>query len=201
MQLPTVQEIEALHRKYAPSQEAFDLVYQHCRIVWDIAKQLIDSNKIDVNAELVKAGSLLHDIGLYRLIDVAGAINPMHIKHGILGYELLKKEGYPETICRFASHHTGVGLSRADVLAQKLPLPPDDYTAETNEELLVMYADKFHSKNQPPCFVTYDWYRDYVATFGDDKVLRFDRIAERFGVPMLSPIVAKYGHRVKGSLS
>lgn len=163
MNLPTTQEIEILHRKYAPSKDAFDLVFTHCQIVWDIAEQLIAKNKLEVDIDLVRVVCLVHDIGLYKLIDAKGTIDPLHIKHGILGYDLLKDEGYPEIICRFASHHTGVGLTRADVQNQKLPLPLRDYTPETDEELLVTYVDKFHSKNQPPCFVTYDSYKKYVA--------------------------------------
>lgn len=50
--------------------------------------------------------------------------------------------------------HTGVGLTKEDVLVQGLPLPPADYVAITPEERLVMYADKFHSKTTPPTFVS-----------------------------------------------
>lgn len=68
------------------------------------------------------------------------------------GEAILKSEGFPEKLWRFASHHTGVGLTR-DVINQKLPLPEADYLVETDEELLVMYADKFHSKQLVKTFV------------------------------------------------
>ena len=35
----------------------------------------------------------------------------------------------PNEICRFASRHTGVGITRDDVLRQSLPIPVDDYIA------------------------------------------------------------------------
>jgi len=199
MNFPTAQEIKLLHKKYAPTNDAFNLVFTHCQIIWDIAEQLIRNSNLSVDMELVKAGCLLHDIGLYKLIDTAGNIDPQHIKHGILGHDLLRHEGYPEIICRFASHHTGVGLTKADVLAQKLPLPMQSYVPETAEEALVTYADKFHSKSQPPCFITYKKYKEYVAGFGSDKVERFERMAKQFGLPDLDPIITKYGHEVKGS--
>ena len=102
-----------------------------------------------------------------------------YIRHGILGYELLQEEGLPEAICRFASHHTGVGLTRDDVIAQRLPLPPADYLAETGEERLVMYADKFHSKKTPPVLLTAPAYAASVRRFGAEKVAAFQAMRDR----------------------
>lgn len=65
--LPTYEEILALHKKYSPSEVAFDLVFTHCQIVRELAEQLISKLGVPVNSELVKAGCLLHDIGVYRL--------------------------------------------------------------------------------------------------------------------------------------
>ena len=116
MKLPGDKEIRALHEKYAPSREAFELVYTHCEIVCGIAEQLLVRSAPDLNAELARAGSLLHDIGVYLLYDDAGILDHSnYLRHGLLGDELLAAEGLPEVICRFASHHTGVGLSRDDV--------------------------------------------------------------------------------------
>jgi hypothetical protein len=59
MLIPTDKEISALHEKYAPTQEAFDLVYTHCEIVCGIAEQLLARTDLNLNADLVRAGSLL----------------------------------------------------------------------------------------------------------------------------------------------
>ena len=119
-----------------------------------------------------------------------------YIRHGILGYELLQEEGLPEEICRFASHHTGVGLTRDDVISQRLPLPPADYLAETGEERLVMYADKFHSKKTPPVFLTAPAYAARVRRFGEEKVTAFQSMRAAFGEPDLEPFSTAYGHRI-----
>ncbi|MGH3208146.1 MAG: HDIG domain-containing metalloprotein, partial [Trebonia sp.] len=141
MRVPSDKEILALHEKYAPTSQALDLVYRHCLIVCGIAEQLYARAGLDIDIDLVRAGCLLHDIGVYRLHDAAGELDHAnYIRHGVLGYEVLRAEGFPEAICRFASHHTGMGLSREDVLRQRLPLPPADYLADTGEEALVMYA-------------------------------------------------------------
>lgn len=188
--IPTEDEIKALHKKYASSNDALDRIFTHCIIVWEIAEALIQSSQLDIDVELVKAGCLLHDIGAYSLFRDGWFDEDRYIMHGIFGYELLKEEGYDERLCRIASHHTGVGLSRVEIKQQALPLPDKDFLAETIEEQLVMYADKFHSKH--PRFNSYESYVQTVSKFGDDKVGRFDELAARFGIPNLELLVNKY---------
>jgi uncharacterized protein len=199
MRIPTDEEILGLHEKHAPTPDALGLVHTHCVIVCRIAEQLFSrsgsSAEIDIN--LARAGALLHDVGVYRLYDDAGSLDRAnYIRHGILGYELLQEEGLPEAICRFASHHTGVGLTRDDVLTQELPLPPADYLAETGEERLVMYADKFHSKKTPPVFLTAQAYAVSVRRFGEAKVAAFQALRATFGEPDLAPFADAYGYRI-----
>src|ERR1700729_3254756 len=199
MRIPTDEEILRLHEKHAPTADALDLVYTHCLIVCGIVEQLHSRSpagrELDLN--LMRAGSLLHDVGVYRLYDDAGHLDRgNYIRHGILGYGLLQEEGFPEAICRFASHHTGVGLTRDDVISQRLPLPPADYLAETDEERLVMYADKFHSKKTPPVLLTAPAYAARVRRFGAEKVAAFQSMRAAFGEPDLEPFSVAYGHRI-----
>ena len=63
-----------------------------------------------------------------------------------------------ESIAQFARNHTGVGLTGESVIAQGLPLPPDDYVPLNLEQEAVMVADKYHSKSVPPKFVSADAY-------------------------------------------
>jgi uncharacterized protein len=193
--------ILALHEKHAPTPEALDLVYTHCQVVCAVAGQLHARAEggagFDADPALVRAGSLLHDIGVYRLYDDAGRLDGAnYIRHGVLGHELLLEEGIPEELCRFASRHTGVGLTREDVLAQNLPIPPGDYTAETAEETLVMYADKFHSKSTPPAFLTARAYARKVRRFGAEKEIAFKAMCCTFGEPDLAPLSEAFGHGV-----
>lgn len=197
MLIPTDDQIRALHEKYAPTAEAFERVYTHCRAVCAVAERLLDRPDPGVDVALVRAGCLLHDIGVYRLIDASGNIDSSrYVAHGVLGHELLAGEGLPETLCRFCSHHTGVGVTSGDVREQGLPVPVADYLAETAEEELVMYADKFHSKTDPPTFLTVDTYAAKVRRFGADKEIRFKEMVERHGEPDLDPIARLFGHEV-----
>jgi uncharacterized protein len=200
MRIPTDKEILVLHEKHAPMPDVRDLVYTHCVIVCAIAEQLCSrlGPGLGVDIDLARAGSLLHDIGVYRLYGAGSLDHANYIRHGVLGYDLLREEGLPEAICRFASRHTGAGISRDDVLAQQLPIPPADYLAETGEERLVMYADKFHSKTTPPVFLTASACAARLRRFGEEKVRAFQAMRDTFGEPDLAPLSETYGHPVVG---
>jgi uncharacterized protein len=197
--LPLAGDIEALHRKYAPAESVFELVWTHSRIVRDIALQLAHDSQAAVDIELVRAGCLLHDIGVYPLYDGRGfeANLKEYITHGVRGEEILKREGFSEVLCRFASHHTGAGITKAQIIANNLPLPHQDFLAETSEEELVMYADKFHSKTNPPHFNSYDFYANYVTRFGEEAVKSFAALETKFGKPDLVPLIAAYGYALR----
>lgn len=195
MRIPRDEEIRALHERQAPGREAFELVWTHCVIVCRVAEQIMRRAGAGVDADLVRAGCLLHDVGVYRLYDATGRFDhARYVRHGVLGHELLAAEGFPEALCRFCSCHTGMGLTRDDIVRQGLPVPPGDYVAESPEERLVMYADKFHSKTNPPTFVSADTYALHVRRFGEDKAAAFAEMREAFGEPDLKPLAAEYGH-------
>ena len=194
--LPTPEQIELLHKKYAPTESVFELVFTHCRIVSEIAVQLAKKSGANVDIELVKVGSLLHDIGVYSLFDNNGVEIDVskYITHGIRGEEILRNEGFAKELCRFASYHTGAGITKRQIIENKLPLPAKDYLAETPEEELVMYADKFHSKIDPPVFNSHKFYTEYVARFGVEAVESFDKLTKKFGKPELELLISKYKH-------
>jgi uncharacterized protein len=195
MYVPTDGEIEALHRDHAPTREAFESVYEHCRIVCEVAEQFLP--ELDVDPDLVRAGALLHDIGVYRLYTATGELDTTeYVRHGLLGHELLDSLGFPDTISRFCSRHSGVGITRDDVRREALPIPVDDYVPGSREEELVMYADKFHSKRTPPVFVSGGSYQVAVRRWGEDKVVTFAALRARYGDPELAALSDSTGYAV-----
>ncbi len=197
--LPTYDQIEALHKKYAPTDSVLDLVFTHCKIVSEIAVQLAENSGANVDIELVKVGCLLHDIGVYPLFNDEGQeIDPSkYVSHGIRGEEILRNEGFDEKLYRFASHHTGAGITKKQIIEKSLPLPAEDFLAETPEEELVMYADKFHSKTIPPFFNSHKYYSEYITRFGDEAQQSFANLTDKFGKPDLAPFMARYGHDLR----
>ncbi|MFD0772600.1 HD domain-containing protein [Streptomonospora algeriensis] len=197
MRVPSDDEIRALHAEHSPTPEAFDLVYTHCTIVSAIALELLSRAPAGIDADLVRAGSLLHDIGVYRLYDRSGRLDyPRYVRHGILGRDLLAEQGYADALGRICSCHTGMGLTREDVRIQDLPIPQDDYLAESPEEELVMFADKFHSKSRPDTLVSPATVAERMGRFGEDKELRFKSLLTKFGEPDLRSLQESHGYEL-----
>ena len=88
MQIPTDKEIRSLHERYAPTREAFDLVYTHSEIVCGVAEQLLVHNGLNLDADLVRAGSLLHDIGVYLLYSYSTAGKLDHTHYILMAYSV-----------------------------------------------------------------------------------------------------------------
>lgn len=117
---------------------------------------------------------MLHDIGIFKC-DAAGiqcfGIEP-YICHGRIGAELLRSEGFPRH-ARVCERHTGAGITKAQVIAQNLPLPQQDFLPETMEEKVICYADKFFSKMHLDREKTIEQAEKSLSKFGDEGVLRF----------------------------
>jgi uncharacterized protein len=190
---PSSANIQTLHHTYAPNEKIFDLVFTHCQIVEELARQIIADQKLMLNTELVRAGALLHDIGSYVFMNPDGTFDhENYMKHAKEGSTILRQQGLPEDVCRIVERHIGVGITEKDIIAQKLDLPLKDYSPKTIEERLVLYADKFHSKY--PRFNSYETYHTFTKKFGEENQRKFERLAEEFGKPNLEILVAKYQH-------
>ena len=230
LMVPNVEMAEALHRKVAPSQAAYDLIHTHCSIISTIAVGITDrvnalflkqctlpqdATERDpahgggsipprlLNRDLVQVGALLHDIGTYLILKDDGAEGrPLtfqgerYIQHGLEGYRLLIDEGVDESVAQFARNHTGVGLTRRQVEEEHLNLPPDDYVPVNLEQEVVMYADKFHSKRQPPIFVSEATAARRTAKYGPDNLKRWQDLVAKYGVPDLKPLADHYGMEI-----
>ena len=124
---------------------------------------------------------MLHDIGIFRChapsIHCHGT--EPYIKHGAIGAELLRAEGFVRH-ARVAERHTGTGLTRQEIVRQQLPLPPQDFIPETLEEQIVCYADKFYSKSSPDHVRTVLETAQSLEKFGREGVEKFLLWAKKF---------------------
>ena len=161
------------------------LLLMHSRAVADKALQICDRHpELRLDRDFIEAAAMLHDIGIIRCdaprIHCHGT--EPYIRHGILGAEMLK-HAQLQRICR---RHTGAGITRAEVVAQNLPLPlPDDdsepYLPETVEEKLICYADKFFSKTKLHHEKNVEEAEHSLAKFGEEGIKRFREWAQWFG--------------------
>jgi uncharacterized protein len=187
--LPTPKQIRVIHQQNAPSRQLFELVHGHCQVVWQIAQQLLSARPQPVDPALVQVGCLIHDLGVYRLVLPSGEMDSAnYLRHGILGAQLLADLGYPPELGRFCSHHIGTGLSRQEIIARQLPIPPADYFPTTVAERLVAYADKFHQKSTPPRFVSIASYLARTKDRGPEKAAQFTALRAEFGDPELEAL-------------
>jgi uncharacterized protein len=181
MEFPTDTAIVVFHQANAPTDRAFDVIYTYSRIIADIAAELIAQQQLAVDSQLVHAAALLHDVGYYALFNDSGYVP----QHGIVGAGLLRHAEMSEAIVRVAERHTGFGLTKDYIIAAGLPLPYQDFIAETLEESLIMYADKFHTKH-------------VMAEDPKDSLGRFNSVEEylvhagRYGTPDMAQLSKRY---------
>lgn len=195
----TNEEIKQLHKKYSHGEykdEWFDIVWTHSNIVLKVTEKIVLNLKrkeIFVNEELLRQGTLVHDIGVYSCYDEElnnDSDAQPYIKHGILGYEILKKEGVSESVARFAMSHIGVGLTVAYIERDNLPLPKVDMIPISLEEEILCYADKFHSKH--PSFSTFEEQKKHLSKFSDVNPIIMDRFRMKFGIPDIKDLIEEY---------
>lgn len=176
----TYQEI--IDKYYPVGTECRGIFIQHSRQVADKALEIARRCNLDIPLESVETAAMLHDIGIFLTnapdIDCHGTEH--YIRHGILGAELLRKEGFDEEIARVAERHTGAGLTIDDIDRQQLPLPRKDYMPETILEKLICYADKFFSKSGAMQEKPFDKVRASMSRHSADTLTRFDELHQMF---------------------
>lgn len=174
---------ELLAKYFTP--EALPLFLTHSRLVADKAVRTAQNHPDRENLDLtfIREAAMLHDIGV-SLTAAPGLMchgSAPYIMHGIIGREILEREGLPHhgVICE---RHIGVGLTVDDIKEQNLPLPHRDMVPMTTEEKIVAYADLFFSKK--PDIVTVEkpleQVRRELARFGEKKLAILDSWLEEF---------------------
>ena len=176
--------VEELIDKYYHDQPALrHILVTHSQSVAEMAVAVARRHpELGADEVFLYEAAMLHDIGIY-LTDAPGiqcyGTEP-YIKHGLLGGELLRREGLPRH-ARVAERHTGTGLTRETIERQQLPLPLADYSPETIEEQIICYADKFFSKTKLDREKTPEQALKSLQKFGQEGVKRFTEWIEMFG--------------------
>ena len=162
-------DYQAIIDKYYPADDELRRVLLlHSRQVADRCLEIVKKHKeLPVDVQFLEEAAMLHDIGIYQCdapsIHCHGT--EPYIKHGPIGGDLLRQEGFPRH-ARVAERHTGTGLP--------------GFEPETLEEQIVCYADKFYSKSNPDHVRTVAETAQSLEKFGHEGVLKFLSWAEKF---------------------
>ena len=160
--------LSIINKYYADNALLRTLLLKHSRQVADRCLEIVKKHQeLPVDVQFLEEAAMLHDIGIFRCnaptIYCYGTES--YLRHGPIGGELLRKEGFPRH-ARVAERHTGTGLP--------------GYEPETLEEEIVCYADKFYSKSHPDRVLTVAQTAESLERFGHDGVLKFLAWAKRF---------------------
>ena len=133
-------------------------VIEHCvnvtKIALRIGSQLIFRGH-EVDMRLVETGALLHDIGRSKTHE---------IDHAVVGAEIAREMGLPESLVDVIEVHIGAGIPAEE--AVELGLPEKHFFAETLEEKIVAYADKLiMGRREVPFQATVD---SFALKLGED---------------------------------
>lgn len=128
--LPTCREALNLLVKAGCSKS----VIQHCKTVSTFATKIARAYQkrgYKVDVQLVRVGGLIHDIGRSKTHTV---------DHALVGGEIARSLGLPNSVPLIIERHAGGGIPKEE--ARQLGWPVRDYLPQTLEEKIVCYADK-----------------------------------------------------------
>ena len=164
-----------IDKYYPEANQLRDILITHSTLVTRRALKICDAHpELKMDRRFIEEAAMLHDIGIFRC-DAPGiqcfGTEP-YIRHGLIGGEIMRKEGYPHH-ARVCERHTGAGLTKEEIIKQNLPLPHQDFLPETLEEKVICYADKFYSKTHPDREKSFEKAKNSIAKFGEDSLERF----------------------------
>lgn len=175
--------IVLISRYYKPKSRAYEILVGHSRAVTAKALKIAENHpELSPDLTFIEEASMIHDIGIF----MTNAPNLFcfgdypYLAHGYLGCELITRLGFPEhgLVCE---RHTGVGISKEEILEKGLPLPQRDLIPESVEEQIIAFADKFFSKSRDiERERSLIEVRKSIAQFGKSKAVRFEEWCELF---------------------
>ena len=171
-----------INKYYADGSALKSVLLCHSNSVKKKALQIISKHpELKCDLIFLENAAMLHDIGVFltNAPSIYCTGKEPYIKHGILGAKLLRAEGYEE-YARICERHTGTGITKEQIIEQKLPLPLMDYTPKTIEEKLICYADKFFSKTHLNTERTIQQVEKSLIKYGAESLRRFKEWQEMF---------------------
>lgn len=195
-----LQQIQALHRKYAPNDTEYDLVFTHGKIVAEIALWCADNIDEPVNREALETAAVLHDIGSYPFVGAVSTsleYRKSYPQHAIVGARILADEGLPEAVSSIVETHVLLGITPTEIETAGWALPARSYEPTTIEGRLLCYADRFHTKLPTPVFYSFDTYLKRLEDNFPAQAQKFKDWSAEFGVPDIAALAKKYQQPIR----
>ena len=174
--------LSIINKYYSENNDCKDILITHSKSVADKSIQIANNDpELNLDKDFLYEAAMLHDIGII-FTNASGIYcfgESPYICHGILGAEILRKEGYPKhaLVCE---RHTGAGITMQNIIDNNLPIPHRDMLPLSLEEQVICFADKFFSKTKLQNEKTVEKARKSLLKFGDDGIERFDRWCREF---------------------
>lgn len=175
--------LKIIQKYYDKNSKTYKILIAHGENVKNKAFEIAAKHpELKLNLKFISEAAMLHDIGAFRTnwpnIDCFGDLPK--IQHGVIGREILEKEGFPKhaLVCE---RHVGLGLSTKDIEKSGLPLPRRDMKPVSIEEQLICFADNFFSKKDLFKEKTIDEIKNKLLQSGVDRVKLFDDFLRKFG--------------------
>ena len=171
-----------IYKYYRDNPELLSILMKHSKAVADKALAIADTHpELCLDRQFLLEAAMVHDIGIIKTDapDIECFGDEPYIRHGVLGAEMMRAEGYPRH-ARVCERHTGAGLSLKEIEEQGLPLPHVDLLPETLEEKVICYADKFFSKTKLDREKTLEQAERSVAKHGGEGLRRFKEMEGLF---------------------
>ena len=171
-----------IYKYYKDNPELLSILMKHSKAVAGKALAIADAHpELCLDRQFLLEAAMVHDIGIIKTDapDIECFGDEPYIRHGVLGAEMMRAEGYPRH-ARVCERHTGAGLSLKEIEEQNLPLPHVDLLPETLEEKVICYADKFFSKTKLDREKTLEQAERSVAKHGGEGLRRFKEMEGLF---------------------
>jgi len=145
--MSNIDPIKLLEKYSYGNQEALNILIIHSRNVAKRSLEIANNVKnLKPDVKFIQEAAMLHDIGIFKTNapDIKCYGDEPYIRHGILGREILEKEGLLKhaLVCE---RHTGT-ITKEEIISHNLPLPHRDMLPISLEEKIIAYADKFYTK-------------------------------------------------------
>ena len=145
-----IDPILIIEKFYQPGTKVYNILVNHSRLVTEKSLEIAGRlPHLNPDLEFIQIAAMLHDIGIFltRSESIGCYGKASYVCHGDLGRELLDELGLPPEYGLVSERHTGAGITKENILLNKLPLPHRDMVPVSLEEKIICAADKYHSKN------------------------------------------------------